>query len=187
MTPYRNIARVAKAHGSKGEVVVAALRGLPFALRRGMRVSLTPPAFGRDRFVGVASISGEQGDTAIVRFTCCQDLSDAEGIVGCYVLARREDLDLGALDAPYEDLIGREVVDARHGEIGVISEVMEGPANDVWVISGGRYGEVLLPVVEQVVPSIPDEGPIAVSAMDGIVPADADGGASGAPDGGDPC
>lgn len=171
LTPYRNIARVAKAHGSKGEVVVAALRGLPLALHEGMRVSLTPPAFGRDRFVTVEALSAVTGeDTARVRFSGCHDLTDAEGIVGCYVLARRDDLDLGALDAAFDDLIGREVVDAGHGRIGVITEIMETPANDVWVIDGSRYGEVLLPVVPAVVPSIPEEGPIPVSAMDGLIP-----------------
>lgn len=41
---YKNIARVVKPHGRKGEVLAQPLRGLPSVLEPGMRVALTPPA-----------------------------------------------------------------------------------------------------------------------------------------------
>ena len=46
-------------------------------------------------------------------------------------------------------------------------------ANDVWVIDGSTYGEVLIPVIDQVIAEIPEEGPIAVTIMDGIIDAPA--------------
>lgn len=168
-TLYRNIARVMKTHGSKGEVVVAALRGLPFALRAGMSVCLTPPALHRDRFTEAVEVAEPLDGEARVHFAGVGDLTSAEGIVGCFVLARRSDLDLTDMDVAFEDLIGRDVVDERYGEIGRIEEVMETPANDVWVVRGSDHGEILLPVIDQVVPAIPEEGPIHVHVLDGLI------------------
>lgn len=167
---YKNIARVLRTHGAKGEVVVAPLRGLPLLLHTGMQVHLTPPALARERVSTVLTLAdGPTSGTARVRFSCASTLEDAEGLVGCYVLARRDDLDLGPLEAAVCDLLGRSVVDARIGAVGCIQEVLETPANDVWVVDGGAHGEVLIPVIDQVVESIPDEGPIAVRLMDGLL------------------
>ena len=46
-----------------------------------------------------------------------------------------------------------------------------GPANDVWVIDG-PFGEVLVPVVDEVVVEVPDAGPIIVSVPSGLVDGD---------------
>ena len=77
-----------------------------------MRVALTPPALKRDRFCTVMSVS-DTGDGDLVSFEGIDDLTAAEGITGCYVLANRDDFELDSLDAAYTDLMGREVVDER--------------------------------------------------------------------------
>ena len=161
--PYRNIARIVKTQGRNGEVVAVALRGLPFSLRPGMQVALTPPALDRDRFVSVEVVSALDDDSA--------SIADAEGLAGCLVLAHAEDLELSELDIAFDELIGRAVEDVRYGNLGSIREVMETPANDVWVVDGGGYGEVLLPVIPQVVDEIPPAGPITVRALDGLIEA----------------
>ncbi|MDO4436724.1 MAG: 16S rRNA processing protein RimM [Coriobacteriaceae bacterium] len=165
---YKNIARVVRPHGSKGEVLVAPLRGLPLLLHEGMRVHITPPALKRERVSTVEGITTvPDGDR--VRFSCAHNLDEAEALAGRYVLARVEGLDLDAMCVAYDDLIGRVVVDARHGELGTVQEVMETPANNVWVIGGGSFGEVLVPVIESVVQEIPSDGPIPVTIMDGLL------------------
>ncbi len=165
---YKNIARVVKTHGSKGEVVVASLPGLPFVVEEGMRVALTPPALDRDRFVSVESVAPTL-DGGRVSFSCSHDLHGAEKLVGCYVLARTEDIDLDPLDVAFDDLLGREVFDDRYGSLGSIVEVMQTPANDVWVVDGSCHGEVLIPVIDHVVTEVPDDGPISVRIMDGLI------------------
>ena len=82
------------------------------------------------------------------------------------------DVDVEAV-TPFDDLLDREVIDGRYGSLGTIQEVLETPANDVWVIDGSTYGEVLIPVIDQVIAEIPEEGPIAVTIMDGIIDAPA--------------
>lgn len=167
---YRNIARVVAPHGIKGEVTAEPLRGLPFLLHEGMTVALTPPALNRDRFCRVISTDAASGLTA---FSGIDSLDAAEGIAGCYVLARADEVDVGPLVVAADDLIGRSVIDARYGELGRIVEIMETPANDVWVCDGGAYGEVLVPVIEPVLDAIPEAGAISVHVMDGIVDAPA--------------
>ena len=56
--------------------------------------------------------------------------------------------------------------------LGTIVEIMSAPANDVWVVEGNRYGEVLIPVIEQVVLDLPDQGTISVRVMDGLIDMD---------------
>ena len=77
--------------------------------------------------------------------------------------------DLEDLDMPVRD-IGRRVVDERHGELGEIREVIETAAHDVWVIDG-PHGEVLVPVVDEVIVAYPDDddGVIRTRVMDGLL------------------
>lgn len=145
---------------------MAALRGLPFLLREGMTVALTPPSLTRDRFCTVLQANAQ---SALVCFSGIDNLDRAESIAGCYVLAREDDLELNAYDLAFDDLIGREVHDWRYGALGTICDVLETPANNVWVIEGSAYGEVLIPVIEQVVHEIPNEGAIPVRIMDGLI------------------
>lgn len=166
---YRNIARVVRPHGSKGEVLVAALRGLPFLVGEGMRVALTPPALKRERFSTVTVVRGMSDCTAIVGFSCSRSLDEAESLTGCFLLARADDLDLGPLTASVDELIGRTVVDDRFGDLGCIKEVLETPANDVWTLDGSPRGEVLIPVVPDVLDAIPASGDIPVHVMDGLL------------------
>ena len=112
------------------------LRGLPFLVREGMRVALTPPARSRDRFMTVEEVSGT-GATRIVRLSGLTSMTDAEDAVGCYLLAREDDIALDPLVDSFEHLEGRLVVDERFGELGTIQDIMLNPANDVWVVDGG--------------------------------------------------
>lgn len=166
---YKNIARVIKTQGRHGEVIVAALRGLPFLLEEGMEVCLTPPALDRPRWIRVEDGELLDDTQARVRFEGIDSMDLAESLCGCTVLVRVDDIELGDHDVAYDDLIGREVRDEDHGPLGTIVEVMETPANDVWVIDGSSYGEILIPVIEQVVGAVPEDGPIKVKLLDGLL------------------
>lgn len=141
-------------------------------------VALTPPALDRDRFCTVEALTGD-ADEARVKFSGIDSIAEAEAVAGCWVLARVDDIDLGPMDVAYDDILGREVVDPRYGELGRVAEVLETPANDVWVVDGGAYGEILLPVIPSVVSEIPESGAIEVTLLDGLV--------EGIPSGGGTC
>lgn len=165
-----NVARVLRTHGRRGEVVVAALDGLPFCLREGMRVCLTPPELRSERFRTVERVGA--GDTPLVLFSGVSGLNEAEPLVGKLVMARREDVPAAEREREVLGCAGREVVDEEHGPIGRVAEVMRLPANDVWRVDGGPFGEVLVPVIDDVVLEIPSDGeaPVRVRLLPGLLP-----------------
>ena len=146
------------------------VHGLPSLVREGLEVACVPPALRGSRWHRVESVSADDRAGALVRLSGVDALDAAEELVGKTLLARVSDLpaDL-ALHDP-QRLLGRAVTDATLGELGTISEVMCGPANDVWAVEG-TFGEVLLPVVDAVVSEVPDEGPIPVRVPAGLVDA----------------
>lgn len=167
---YRSIAHIQKTHGRKGEVVAVPARGLPLLLHEGMRVVIVPPRLkGPREFEVVACTDSDSGQRILM--SRVDSIKDASELVGRTVLARICDLpdDLALHDV--ESLLGRVIEDERWGDIGTIAEVMQGPANDVWVVEG-RYGEVLVPVVEHVVLMVDEDGPIRTSIPQGLIEAD---------------
>ncbi|WP_242622205.1 16S rRNA processing protein RimM [Olsenella sp. Marseille-P4559] len=147
--------------------MTVAVHGLPPLVREGLEVFVVPPRLKGPRSHVVASVSdGPRGQ--LVSLSGVGGIEGADALRGRYLLARECDLpdDVALHDA--EALLGREVEDERLGFLGTIGEVMVGPANDVWVIEG-PFGEVLVPVVDEVVSEVPDNGPIAVRTPSGLV------------------
>ena len=161
---YRVIARVEKTHGRRGEVVTVPVHGLPLLVHEGLRVAVVPPQLKGSRWHTVIGADEDGRAGQLVLLSGATEIGDAEKLVGRYLLARRSDLpdDLELRDAAR--LVGRQVTDERNGLLGTIEEVMVGPANDVWVIEFEGAGEVLLPVIGQVVSEVPEDGAIAVDA-----------------------
>ena len=140
--------------------------GLPLLLREGLEVALVPPRLKGPRSLWVDSCS-ERGGGALVSFGGIQTLGDASQIVGKTVLVRKRDLpdDFELHDS--RSVVGREVVDMRLGPIGTVVDVMRGPAQDVWVVDGA-CGETLIPVVDAIVRSWEEGGPLVVDLPRGL-------------------
>lgn len=165
---HRAVARIAKVHGNKGKVVAVPASGLPFVLAPGMCVAIVPPELKGSRWHVVETVEdGPQGQ--LVGFEDVRDRESAEALRDKTVLVVEDDLpaDFTAHDVP--SLLGRDVLDAATGWRGVITEVMLGPANDVWVLEGEDGTEVLIPVVDVVVSEVPREGTITVRVPDGLL------------------
>lgn len=132
-----------------------------------MDVAIVPPELKMPRYFEVGEVEvGPSGD--LVSFVGVRTRGDAEALVGKTILVKENVLpeDFAFLDA--EDLLGREVCDPARGFSATIAEIMRGPANDVWVLSGDA-GEVLVPVIESVVEEIPETGSITVHIPDGLI------------------
>lgn len=164
---YRAIARVAKTHGKRGEVVTVPVHDLPLVLDAGMRVHLVPPALKGPRSLVVSSCAdGPAGQ--LVSFEGVDGIDAASDLVGKVVLVSEKCLPPDFALHDVVSLVGREVVDERMGSLGTICEVMLGVANDVWVVRGAR-GEVLVPVVDEFVVDADADGAIVVALPDGLV------------------
>ncbi|MBO7673452.1 MAG: 16S rRNA processing protein RimM [Atopobiaceae bacterium] len=164
---YRSIARIQKTHGRNGEVVAVPTHGLPLLLHEGLEVTVVPPELkGPRRHVVSRCVDAPAGQ--LVAFADVRSLGEASRLVGKTVLARMADLPADVALHDVDALAGRMVRDVRHGPLGAIEEVLRGPANDVWVVRG-RYGEVLVPVVEAMIREFDESGDILVDLPDGLV------------------
>ncbi|MDZ4181056.1 MAG: hypothetical protein U1E29_17785, partial [Coriobacteriia bacterium] len=66
--------------------------------------------------------------------------------------------------------VGFRVKDRDRGLIGTVEEVIVTGANDVWIVEGGPFGQVLIPVIDDVVREIDAEAEcIDVTLLDGLI------------------
>lgn len=164
---YDLVAHVGKARGLEGEVTASTVGDLPFFVYEGLHVHVVPPSLFGPRHLVVSEIFEGGGNSYRLRFEGVDSIADAEQIAGRYLLANVSDLE------GYEDYgseIGLRVEDERFGDLGIIEEIIETPANDVWVVRG-THGEVLVPVIDDVIVSYPQDttDPMVTHIMDGLI------------------
>jgi len=163
------VARVAKTHGLKGEVSVAPATEAPFSLLLGLEAWFTPPVMGVSTSRIASVRPGPKGP--LVLFDQVDSIDISQGLVGAQVLVRSEAVPAEWHDQPDDEgFDGFDVFDASHGELGEIVETIVTGANDVWVVHG-PLGEVLIPVIDDVVLDIDEEAArIEVRLLDGLLP-----------------
>ena len=167
-TRWKTIARVVKTHAKSGEVVVESVHGLPPLLAGGMEVALVPPALKTSRYHTVAQADAQGGPAQLVAFEDVTSLSEASELVGKTVLARLDDLPATVALMDRDALVGACVRDRTLGLLGTISEIMAGPAQDVYVLD--RDGaEVLVPVLPEFIVGRDDDGSVLLDLPEGAV------------------
>lgn len=170
-TPFTAIARVIKTHGVAGEVSCAELEGPLEDLPGGLEVWFVPPP-GHIRSGRLDSVRpGPKGSLVTVRGV--ESIEAARALQGTVMLARTADLPQGWLleDAPSPT--GLSVVDTDRGFIGVVTDVIVTGANDVWIVDGGPFGQVLVPVIDDVILEVDEEaGYATVRLLPGLIDED---------------
>ena len=146
------VGRVVRAHGVRGEV------------------GINPHTEVEDRFAPGAVLSLEDGRSLTVKairrhrgrpllaFEGVEDRDAAERLRGAYLFVPVEALSPLPEGSfwPHE-LEGCEVVTTDGRSLGVLAEVLRGPANDVWVARGDE-GDTLIPALKDVVASVDLDG-----------------------------
>ena len=106
-------------------------------------------------------------DMLIVLFRGVEDVNAAMALKNKVVYFAREDAKLPAGRYFIADLIGAQVVDEQGKEIGVLTEVMERPASNIYVVKGET--EHLIPAVPAFVLSADaDAGIVTVRMIEGM-------------------
>lgn len=152
---YKNIARIVRAHGNKGEVVVEACQGFPFLIENTDTLWVVPPQLSRPRTLSVASIRGVE-DTQhtleparrIVSFHEASCISDAEALVGTYLLKDASKISSEDLAQNVNTFLSKPVCDTTYGDIGCVVEVLRSSFQDTLVVEG-KMGEIMIPVHEE--------------------------------------
>lgn len=135
MAARLEIARVARAHGLRGDVVLAPISNRPERF-----------ATGSVLFDGDAprriTASRRQGDRYVVRFEGIGDRDAAERLRG-HVLSGDPLAELPAGELWVHDLVGAAVHDQHGRDLGAVTHVEANPAHDLLVTDRG----VMIPMV----------------------------------------
>jgi len=168
--PFVRIGRVNKTHGLKGEVSVTPFTEAPLSALEGVELWFVPPSAAIRSAVLQSVRQGPKG--MLLTLSGVTGISQASSLASREVLVRTEDLPDGwdDFDEAEELFDGFTVHDEQHGLLGEIVETIVTGANDVWVVHG-PLGEVLLPVIDDVVLEIDEEArSVRVLLLEGLLP-----------------
>ena len=130
--------RIVNTHGVSGEVKIEVWLDSPQFLKRCGRVILD----GAPRRI----LSGRaHKQFLLARLEGVDSMNDAMALKGKTLFIDRADAPLERGDYFIQDILGAEVVDEQGKTLGVLTEVLERPANNVYVVQGER--EYLIPAV----------------------------------------
>ena len=160
-TEYIEAGKVANTHGIRGEV-----RLLPWADSPDF---LTGFEFFYidDKPVRVLSAKVHKG-CVIATLEGVENIDAAIRLKNKVIKVRKDDVFLEEGRYFVADLVGLQVIDADSGEsLGVLSDVLSLPSNNVYVIKGER--EILVPAVpEFIVETSLDDGFVKVRLIEGL-------------------
>ena len=147
MGAWVRVAEFTKAKHLKGGLVARSVAGLPFLLEEGLFCAFVPPVIDVPRQGTVVEVRPEARGGATVFFDTVVDANQADALVGCYVLARREDLPDDVLELQEGGIEGFTVVDAEAGAIGTavatcLLGMGSGASEAQSFVAGSRYGYV---------------------------------------------
>lgn len=141
------LGRVVKPHGLGGELSIRLADGV-VEIPVGIEVWFVPPPAGLRSGRVAAVRQGPKGPLVTVEGV--DDISIADTLRGRDVVAHPEDLPDDIVDDS-PSWTGLVVEDETRGVIGVVTEVIHTGANDVLVVPEGPFGQVLVPVIDDVI------------------------------------
>ena len=160
--PYIEAGRITNTHGVRGEVKIEVWLDTPADLGRYKRVFIDGTEI---RLLSARA----QNRFAIAALEGITDINAAMPLKGKTVWIAREDAKLPPGGYFLQDLIGARVVDEDGGEVGTLTEILERPANDVYVVTGAAGREILIPAVPAfILRADADAGLITVRLLEGM-------------------
>ena len=144
------IGKLHRTHGIKGDMVLDPMTDFPERIKRGRVVYL-----GNDHIPLTIARVREKMPYLLVGFKEFTDETQAAEFRNTYVYVKTTDLpELPEGEYYFHQLIGLEAVNPEGKHIGILSEILETGANDVYVIRKDDGSEELVPDVPQYIQQI---------------------------------
>jgi 16S rRNA processing protein RimM len=156
-----------RAHGLNGEVSVEPVTD--FVERFDALKKAVIKRGDETREVGIEAVRWK-GDLALIKFEGVGDRSAAGALTGAMLGVHKKDV-LPVSEGTYyvHELIGCEVLTTEGKRVGVVDDVLNLPANDVYVLDTDT-GEALIPAIRDVVKEV-DTGKriIIIEEIEGLL------------------
>ena len=160
--PYIEAGRITNTHGIRGEVKIEVWLDSPAALASYPRVFVD----GREIRLLAAR---PQNRFAVAELEGVADVNDAMKLKGKTVYIAREDAMLPPGGYFLQDLLEARVVREDGSEVGVLTEILERPASDVYVVKAPGGREILIPAVPAFIRGVDAEhGVVTVHLLEGM-------------------
>jgi 16S rRNA processing protein RimM len=169
---YLVLGEILRPHGVRGELRMRVLTDYPERIAHLERVYLgTAPEDRRINAYIVQHMRMHQG-YGLLKLETINDRSQADLLRGLLVMVGIQDaIPLEEGEVYLYQLIGLAVMTEAGEEIGVLADVLETGANDVYLVNSPAYGEVLIPVMpETILKTDEEEGVIVVRLPEGLLP-----------------
>ena len=159
---------ITQPHGVRGEVKVFPTTDDPARFKKLKKVILDTGKEQLNLEVEHVKIFKQ---FVILKFKEFNNMNDIERYKRCPLLVTRENaVPLEEDEYFVADMIGMKIVTEDGEEFGMLSDVMETGANDVYVIDSNEYGEVLVPAIKECILNVDMEaGIIKVHLMNGLI------------------
>lgn len=163
---FLTVGKFRRTHGIRGDLLFTVITDFPERLRPGTSVFV-----GVDRAEMKISRSKPHNDGIIFGFKGLTNPEDAKKYVGADVFVHAADRpELPEGEYYHHQIIGLKVVDEVLGELGLISEVLETGANDVYVVLNADKKEILVPALKSVLKQVDlSAGIMTVALPEGLV------------------
>ena len=158
---------ISSTHGIRGEVKVFPTTDDAARFKEIRKVFLDT---GRERLeLEIQSVRFFK-QFVIVKFKGIDNINDIEKYKGCSLyISREEAAELDEDEYYIGDLIGMDVFTEK-GHFGVLRDVMETGANEVYIIDSDSHGEVLIPAIRQCVLDVDvEQNRMTIRLMDGLI------------------
>ena len=162
------IGRVSKPIGTRGEVKV-----LPLTDDKQRFANLPEVWVGHDAAnVELKKILNVRIDTnqVVLHFSGIETVDEAKKIRDVYLFVRKEET-VKLQNGTYfmDDVIGCEVVTEEQVHVGMITDLLSLPMNDVWVVKKDTK-EILIPAVKAIIRQVDVENKrITIHSLDGLL------------------
>ena len=152
--------RITNTHGIAGEVKIEVWLDSPEFLKKFKRI------FVKGKEVKLLSGKVHKG-FLIAKLEGVEDVNTAMTFKGTEVFIHRNDAKLPKGSFFLQDIIGARVIDENGNEVGVLKDIMETPASNIYVVKGET--EHLIPAVPEFILSTDiEEGVITVHLIEGM-------------------
>lgn len=163
------IGETLRAHGVRGDILARGVtddHGALLSLEE-VFVARGPGSVRALRVDGARA----SGDRVLLHFAGVASREDVSRLAGHYLLVPASVTPPLPGGACYLfEIVGFRVTDPSGAPLGEIVDVMENPANDVWVVRGPR-GEFLIPAVDTIVRAVDRAGrKVVIDPIPGLLP-----------------
>ena len=157
------VGHITKAHGVRGEVAIEVRSDNPERFAVGSTVYVEGRALTIER-------AHAHGARLLVKFRGADDRAAAQALRGHELHVPESWLpELGDGEYWPFQIVGCEVVAESGRSLGIVSEVIANPANDLWVATDERGGETLVPAISGVIVDVDvGAGRIVVRDLPGL-------------------